>query len=424
MCGVVLLGCGAGSSAQQLVDVPAFEPTGQTKCAVKKSQTRPLIVEWPAADRGALEAQRSKGLVAVRYDGCEMEVMRQCTVPGDYGYTPVTPKEDHISITNADELYASIPVYAAKFEGKLATSGHLDVEMVIVGSFEADRARVTRDELDGACESVTHFVSALTAGAFEFTAGGNAEVSGGVDVVGAGAGAKSTAERELLNRDGYKKACADASSEDVQPPEGCGALLRVEVVKIEPGEEPDGGATTDPLVATDKMPELGPGVVKVHISSEEPVQLIRLGAAQAVSFGGIGMNLGTRELVCTSPCDSWVDGRKGAQFIIGGDNVIETDSFQLAERQGEITMDVDAGSATSERWGGFMLWTGIPLLAGGGVIIGTGAGIGRSATTFIIAGSVFAGVGAVLTGIGIHLMLDDTEYQVGMDDGGNFTWRF
>ena len=41
---------------------PVFDPgPQQTKCSIAKSQSRPLIVEWPSADRADLEAQRLKG---------------------------------------------------------------------------------------------------------------------------------------------------------------------------------------------------------------------------------------------------------------------------------------------------------------------------------------------------------------------------
>ncbi len=203
-----------------------------------KSSSRPLIVEWPSADRGALEAQKNKGLVVVRYVGCEMEVLRQCSGLGSYDYVPVTLKEDRIRIRNADELYASIPVYAAKFEGKLKTAGELNVEMTIVGSFEADQTGLAIDEVEGDCGKASHYISAITTGSFEFTAGASAEVGAGVEVLGAGVGATSRAERELLNRDGYRKACLDATSEDTAPPDGCGALIRVEVVPLAPPKKP------------------------------------------------------------------------------------------------------------------------------------------------------------------------------------------
>src|SRR5262245_9268224 len=93
LCGL-LASCSGGNAASNLAAPPAFAPKDQTKCGVTKSQARPLIVEWPSADRGDLEAQAKAGLVAVRYVGCEMEVLPRCKAPGAYVYTPFTRKDD------------------------------------------------------------------------------------------------------------------------------------------------------------------------------------------------------------------------------------------------------------------------------------------------------------------------------------------
>lgn len=60
--------------------MPEYQPLDQTKCKVAASQRRPLIVEWPSADRAALEAQTRQGVVVVRYTGCEMEMLPSCRV--------------------------------------------------------------------------------------------------------------------------------------------------------------------------------------------------------------------------------------------------------------------------------------------------------------------------------------------------------
>ncbi len=224
--------CSGGNTASSLATPPEYRPAGQTKCGVTASQARPLIVEWPSSDRATLEAQVKQGLVAVRYEGCEMEVLSQCRAPGAYGYTGLTRKDDHLAIHDADELYASVPVHAAKLEGKLQKSGQLDVAMTIVGRYAAERSSVRRAELSGECGRATHLITALTAGAFEFFAGADAAVSGGASIARAGAGARSSAGRELLNRDGEKAACEKAAADEKAPPFGCGALIRIEVTPI------------------------------------------------------------------------------------------------------------------------------------------------------------------------------------------------
>ncbi len=229
---VLTSSCSGGNAASNLAKPPEFEPEGQTKCGVTKSQARPLIVEWPSADRGDLEARVKRGLVAVHYQGCEMEVLPRCRAPGAYGYTAFTRKDDRIVMRDADELYANVPLGAARLEGKLQKVGELDVAMTVVGKYEADKATVRKDELEGDCAEATHIVSAITAGAFEFFAGAEAEAGGGATVLGAGAGAKSGSQRELLNRDGDKAACDKATPADKEPPPQCGAFLRLEVVPL------------------------------------------------------------------------------------------------------------------------------------------------------------------------------------------------
>lgn len=207
---------------------PAFNPPGQTKCSVAKSQGSPLVVEWPSAERGALEAALARGTVVVRYSGCEMDVLEDCHATGTYRYAPFTTKQDRLVIRDEDELYASLPVGAPVLESRLKTAGQLDVEMTLVGRFELSRA-VDAMELQGSCAGATHTVSAATVGAFTFSAG--AQLDAAIGVVGIGGG-KTAGARETLTRDGDPAACQAAEARAGGPPERCGAIVRLEVSRI------------------------------------------------------------------------------------------------------------------------------------------------------------------------------------------------
>lgn len=231
--------CGTGGNASSRL---AKEPTyaREAKCAITKSQAEPLIVEWPSSSRAKIEALAKTGVVAVRYNGCEMEVLASCNAPGKYGYTAITAKRDRVVIKSADDLYANIPLGAAALEGKLETSGELDVAMAIVGRYATDKRVIRADELEGGdCAKATHFVSALTVGAFEFFAGADASIAASAGAGGLGAGAKSTTKRELLNSDGKMTSCDAATTADTRPPEGCGAVVRLEVVPLGQAKKDD-----------------------------------------------------------------------------------------------------------------------------------------------------------------------------------------
>ncbi|MBC8071153.1 MAG: hypothetical protein IAG13_22700, partial [Deltaproteobacteria bacterium] len=239
LCTVALCSTGCPGKRSNIAEKIAVAPdmateTGQAKCGVKASAAKPLVVEWPAADRAALEARASRGLIAVRYEGCDMEVLTNCTAAGTYGYLPLTPKREGVRIKNADELYANLPVGAVKLEAKLERDGQLNVDMVIIGRKEADKSDFTERDLTGRCSEATHVVTGITVGAFSFYTGASAEIGAGVQVGNiAGAGAKSGHEREVINQDGNEASCTSNDPAATTPPNGCGALLRVEVVPID-----------------------------------------------------------------------------------------------------------------------------------------------------------------------------------------------
>ncbi len=262
----------AACQVQTTPVAPVAQPAdvlGQARCGVNKSADKPLVVEWPAAERAALEARASQGLVAVRYEGCEMQVLSHCDVPGEYAYVGTTTKRESVRIRNADELYARLPVGAASLEAQLERSGELTVDLTVVGRKEASDYDVSRYALEGSCEGATHFVSGLTVGAFSLYTGREIGGGGGVQVASAGVGGTRTSTRETLRDDGDPTACAVADHGDEAPPSGCAALLRVEVIplssstvaRVEPTPEPAVIAEPAPTPEPLEMPQIDPSMM-------------------------------------------------------------------------------------------------------------------------------------------------------------------
>lgn len=269
-----------GQTADAIATAPSLEDvTGQAKCGVKKSTDKPLVIEWPAAERAALEARATRGLVAVRYSGCDMEVLTTCSAAGAYEYVGLTQKTEGVRITNTDQLYAKLPIGAAGLEGKLERAGQLNVDMTIVGRREADANTFNERDLDGRCDEATHVITGLTVGSFAFYTGKSAEVAAGATVGNMGAGAGSSTDQQVLKTDGSVAACEFAGTTDASPPEGCGALLRVEVVPIDRvfvnPSNPTTTANGTPVTGDD--------------STTPPSQLQRkLAVARGVTFAGYG----------------------------------------------------------------------------------------------------------------------------------------
>ena len=228
----LIAGC-SPTPAAELAKPPELELAGQATCKVKKSQLRPLLVEWSSADRAELEARVQRGLVVVRYGGCEMTVLPRChATEAAYRYIGLTRKVDRLAILNEDQLWANMPIGAAGLEGALKRSGELDVTMTIVGQYESSLTELSEDDLEGHCEGATHVLASLTVGAFELATGTRAQMGASAEVMGAGAGAERRAARATLSADGRVEACTLASREDERPPAECGALIRVEALPL------------------------------------------------------------------------------------------------------------------------------------------------------------------------------------------------
>lgn len=344
--------CKSGNTAQHLAKSTAPTLEGSVgKCKPGNESAKSLVVEWSMGERAALESRVKQGLVAVRYRNCEMELITNCTVSGAYHYTSVTPKSENIAITNADELYARIPIGAVKLEGKLARDGQLNVDMTLVGRHESDVYHFQTSDLSGRCEGATHVVTGLSVGAFVFYSGAAADIGLGGEVKGTGvaAGAGSSASTELLDRDGDAQACTgesifDENGETVGPPPGCGASLEIEVVPIDRPEMTTTTSNTTMGRLTDTNDVAGENLATDKLDKQIKVMTITSIAGYLVAVGG------------------------GVMFYLG-----------WAKNRGYGESSTDIGQAGSAERADFIRGynTSLGLLYGGigGFVVGAGVGL-------------------------------------------------
>ena len=231
-----LIACGSSNAASLVSRAPPsageqLEP----RCIKGRLDPRPLVVALSSADKLAMESRVRSGLLVVKYADCAMELLPRCTAEGTYKYWGGTLKRDTIGAKNEDELFARIPLGAAHLSGKLRSSGKISVAMASAGRFETDGVGPDARALEGDCAGATHWVSALTVGAYRMAAGTDAEARAEAALFGAAAGGASTSSYEALSEDGEGAACGKAADGDTRPPRGCGALLRLEVQPLKGG---------------------------------------------------------------------------------------------------------------------------------------------------------------------------------------------
>lgn len=170
LCTSMLPACKTGGLARRAARSPELSEVGLQQgttdrlCLDGNRPTKPMVVDWTSSDRAALESAVTKGLVVMKYTGCNLEIVPGCTAPGQYGFSGVTPKKDRARIDNRDSLYAHVPTSAAQLEARLKRWGQLNVEMTILGRYEASRGGVRTNELQGSCLGATHVARAVVAG--------------------------------------------------------------------------------------------------------------------------------------------------------------------------------------------------------------------------------------------------------------------
>jgi hypothetical protein len=155
-------------------------------------------------------------------------------------------------------------------------------------------------------------------------------------------------------------------------------------------------------------PKLGsPGIVRLHVESPEPAQIIEHVGTSVGAAGAYTVVVHQLRPVCSAPCDRVVDGSGGQEFGVTGRFPVKT--FTLTPYSGDVTLRVKPGS-TGLRLGGWFvtplagatLIGGVSFLAVGGSSTFRNAGIGM-----VVGGAVaLAGGIAMLATSGTKVKLE------------------
>ncbi len=219
--GMVGTGCHGG-----IAPVVPEDPTPLAKCSVAKDSYSPLITEWPGSEKARLETMLRDRAVVVSYSGCTMQVLDGCRAQGHYDYRRTTISKDTIDITNADELYAKVPLGAVALEAELEAKGRLAIHTTVVGQM-----RLSDDVLvpaTPACEGATHVLNSVSIGAFDMVAGGLVKAGGKVEVGSAGAGAEHRSSESRIRSAGIANRCSEGDENAPHP--DCSSPLQVFLV--------------------------------------------------------------------------------------------------------------------------------------------------------------------------------------------------
>lgn len=207
--------CGGGSQMklvkpESVAEMPSAGAAAREERCSAGSRARQLTVGWDAATRVDLQARAQNGIAVVRYQDCQVRVLADCRVRGQYAFSPMVARPEQIDITKYDRLEALMPDVARELAEELKRAGGLSLLTSIVGQYFASAPSLSVEQLQGNCEGATHFVTSMSAGAFEL---------------------KSLDDR-LLARGGVQAACAAATADGARPPPQCDDLVQIELLKL------------------------------------------------------------------------------------------------------------------------------------------------------------------------------------------------
>jgi hypothetical protein len=274
-----LLLLGTAGCPNAIIEVPTVEGADDqvATCKVAKDPLNPLIVEWPGTNKVELDAATKSGIVLVSYKGCTLKVLPKCSIDGGYNFTPVTPARDTLKMSTVSDLYAKLPLGAASLKAELALGTTLELDYIAVGQRLASSA--PKERVTGDCSLATHYIDRITVGAYHLDALASGELSGGVEVPGAGVGAGRKEANRRLRGSGELTVCEGQApnTESEAQASKCYAILQIGLSPIEeallqpgaaprptePGPEPKPEPKpvpqpTSPLPLPDKPPKSQP----------------------------------------------------------------------------------------------------------------------------------------------------------------------
>jgi hypothetical protein len=350
---------------------------------VAKSQTSPLVTEWPASEKANLEARLREGGVVVSYAGCAMRLLPQCRVKGSYVWQRTTPATDVMEIQNEDELYAKLPLGAVSLEGELKSSGRLAVQTTVSGQFRLQGLSTTDVPSTAECAGATHIVSSLSVGAFKLKSGGTLSAGGGAKVAVIGnAHAGTSSSESVLRQAGDADRCGDSTGE--APASSCASPLQMFLAPL-----PN---------ATHEGP---PGTVKIDFVAA------KAGTTWEVTAGD--------HVLCQTPCSRWIDPATPLRmqaFLGKNPKGGKIDLPDIREMAAQGPLEIRAHPMSKS-----LLALGITFTSLGGVTVLTGgilAGIGCSAddSPGLCKGGLYTlGTGAVVTAGSIWMILQSGAYH-------------
>lgn len=241
------LGCGGAADAVRPDAITAGEAVGEAfQCTEQKlrEDLSPFTVDWRDGDRASLEAAMQRGVAVVKMTCEGPKILKACMVVGDYAYAGVSLKTKLVEMNDAGSAAINLGVSVSPaFRAEMAQGRSLMLAYSLAGTESTTVTTVGPWQLKGRCQGATHFVFGAQVGAFAMQSAEKGSASTAMDLLLASGSAQSSASKKTRTTDGDPKACEGATYKDKEKKAGCAALMRVDLMFIDPDAKP---STSEP----------------------------------------------------------------------------------------------------------------------------------------------------------------------------------
>lgn len=168
-------------------------------------------------------------------------------------------------------------------------------------------------------------------------------------------------------------------------------------------------------------PKVGaPGVVRLHVDSPVPAQVIEHVGTTVGGIGGYAVVMTQLRPVCTSPCDHVIDGSKGQAFALAGAFPVPR-AFTLIGYTGDVSVTLKPGSLGRRTGGVWATIIGGTALLSGAFMLPLAYILPSDTTSGPSPGMKNAGIGLLVGGgvtlVGGIVLLATSGSKIRIDQG-------
>ena len=184
--------------------------------------------------RAKLDQIAESGIVAVRFTekGCNVELeLLDCFAEGKYQYKAYS-SEDHKTAYRAGDLWAQLPLGAARLGAGLHEGDALKKDVLMVGTRLLPPDAPIGTLRGRECAKANYVVKSITVGGFAIHRGSREAIDASASLFGIGAGTQLAQGIQRHDGDGSLEACV-AANRTGQASAQCSAPLKIELMSIE-----------------------------------------------------------------------------------------------------------------------------------------------------------------------------------------------